>query len=135
MHLINNILSSYDYNGKAFVADVYFEYQGNVYYPTMSFDKKVGGEYVPYNYGETPLGSGYPSGAGEYRAVANNDMRNFNLLDNYATLFTINKVNATVSVKDLTKVVGETINFDFSCTGAVAGESISAVLTSLPSAR
>lgn len=135
VHLINNILSSYDYNGKAFVADVYFEYQGNVYYPTMSFDKKVGGEYVPYNYGETPLGSGYPSGAGEYRAVANNDMRNFNLLDNYATLFTINKVNATVSVKDLTKVVGETINFDFSCTGAVAGESISAVLTSLPSVR
>ena len=135
VHLVNNILSAYDYNGKPFVADVYFEYQGNVYYPTMSFDKKVNGEYVPYNYGESPLDSGYPSGAGEYRTVANNDMLNFNLLDNYKTSFIINKVAVTVAVKDFTKVIGETIECDFTCSGAVAGEGVSAVLTSLPSVK
>ncbi len=128
-----NVYSGYPYTGKEVSADVYFDYNGKIYRPDLIFDYlDEDGASHAYNYGEEKLSEKYPVSVGRYLVSVNNDMKNFDIADDYKVPFEITKVTVTVKIKDYTVTEGATVTPTFDVTGAVNSESLNAVFTAMP---
>lgn len=128
-----NVYSGYSYTGKEVSIDVYFDYNGKVYRPDLIFDSiDADGTSHAYNYGVEKLSDRYPVSVGGYLVSVNNNMQNFDIIDDYKVPFEITKANVIVKPKDYTMTEGATITPAFEVTGAVNSESLNEIFTAMP---
>lgn len=132
VYTVANVASGYPYSGKPVVIDIYFNFNGIKYYPTLRFNEIKSDGLYPFNYGENAIGTGYPVNAGEYQVAADQNYSNFEILDNYWSNFSILPVNLKISVQDMTVTYGEEYSFYYLLNGTVNNERIEQALTVEP---
>lgn len=133
VYVYSNVAFEYLYTGKEVAADLYFEYNGKQYHPDLCFEY-VGadGNVYPYNYGSDAASDRYPIDVGCYYVFSNNNMNNFDILDDYRIPFNIVKANVVVKAQDKTVTQSDVYSIELVVSGSVNGERLNKVFSQLP---
>ena len=132
-----DVAPSYTYIGKPVNVLMYFIDNNEKFYPKLLFDRKVNGEWIPYNYAYSDADkktidgtsiSAYPSDVGEYRVMAYSIFENYYVTDPVWCMFEIEKSDLIVHVKDITVTYNDEYEFTLDLKGLLGSGSVGSVL-------